>query len=66
LKPCLESAQEPIVVNDRGNGESSACPYGDLEIVVIKQSKTVYQTSENIAVEIAGDGMPVAITAQVP
>jgi hypothetical protein len=66
LKPCLESAREPVVVNEQGNGETSACPYGDLEIIVLKQSKTVYITSENISVERAGDGIPATITAQVP
>jgi hypothetical protein len=66
LKPCEKSAKEPAVVDQQGNGETSACPYGGVEIVVIKQTQKIYITSEQVRVDKTGDGIPVAITARVP
>jgi hypothetical protein len=66
LKPCEEGAKEPAVVDEQGNGETTACPNGDVEIVVIKQTQKIYLTSEKVKVDKTGDGIPVGITANVP
>jgi hypothetical protein len=66
LKPCWEGAQESVSLDDQGNGETSVCPYGDLEIVVIKPTKTVYIMSDKIQIDRTGDGIPVGISSYIP
>jgi hypothetical protein len=66
LRPCRRGAEEAVVIDQQGQGETSICPYGELEIVVIKQSKPFYLPSESITVEKTGDGIPVLITARIP
>ena len=66
LTPCIEGAKEPVEVDEHGNGDTSACPSGVLEIVVIKRTKTVYIVSERVKVDRTGDGIPVSITASIP
>jgi hypothetical protein len=66
LTPCREGSNEPIVIDERGNGGTSACPSGDVEIVVIKATGTVYIPPEKVKVDRAGDGMPVMVTASIP
>jgi len=66
LRPCQDGAKDPVVVDERGNGDMAVCPYGDLVITVVKPSKTVYITSDKIRIERTGDGIPVAISADVP
>jgi hypothetical protein len=66
LKPCEKEAKEPALVDEQGNGETSACPDGGVEIVVIRQAQKIYITSEQVRVDKTGDGIPVAITARVP
>jgi hypothetical protein len=66
LRPCVGGAKEPIVADNQGNAEMSACPLGELEIVVTKRSGTVYIKSEDVRVLRAGDGIPVSVTASVP
>jgi hypothetical protein len=65
LRPCVEDAKEPVAADAQGYADTSACPLGDLEIVVIKGNNTVYVKSEDVGVSRAGDGIPVAITAFV-
>lgn len=66
LRPCVEGAKEPMVADAQGSADMSACPLGNLEIVVIKGNNTVYVRSEDVSVSRAGDGIPVAVTASVP
>jgi hypothetical protein len=66
LTPCREGSKEPVVVDERGNGEISVCPSGDLEIVVIKGTRTVYIPPEKVKVDRTGDGIPVIVTASIP
>ncbi len=66
LRPCVEGAKDPIVADAQGSADMSACPLGNLEIVVIKGNNTVYVKSEDVSVSRAGDGIPVAVTASVP
>jgi hypothetical protein len=66
LTPCVASANNPAVVDERGNGSLSACPSGELEIIVLKQGRTLYVRPEEITVERAGDGIPVSISTSIP
>jgi hypothetical protein len=66
LTTCIPGAQEPVVLNGTVEGYTSACPSGDVEITVIKPSKTVRIAPENVHVRRSGDGTPVAMSAQIP
>ncbi len=66
LRPCVEGAKEPVVADAQGSADMTACPLGNLELVVIKGNNTVYVKSEDVSVSRAGDGIPVAVTASVP
>jgi len=66
LTTCIPGAQEPVVLNETVEGYTSACPTGDVEITVIKPSKTFRIAPENVHVRRSRDGAPVAISAQIP
>ena len=67
LAPCVDNAQEPVLVDEIGNGRTSACPMeGDVEIVVLKAGNTIYLHREQITIARAGDGFPVTISAAIP
>jgi hypothetical protein len=66
LTPCAAGAQGLVEVNQQGNGETSACPSGDVEVLVVKNSGTVYIEPQRISVSRAGDGIPVEIIVPVP
>ena len=67
LAPCVDNAQEPVLVDESGNGRTSACPMGaDVEIVVLKAGNTIYLHREQITIARAGDGFPVTISAAIP
>jgi hypothetical protein len=67
LSPCADNAQEPISVDESGNGRTSACPMGaDVEIVVLKAGNTIYIRREQITIARTGDGFPVTISAAIP
>ena len=66
LTPCIQGAQEPVALEDSGIGNTAACPLGDVEIAVIKPSKTLNIKPENVHVRREGDSDPVVITAEIP
>ncbi len=67
LSPCVDNAQGPVLVDEKGNGRTSACPMeGDVEIVVLKGGNTIYLHGEQIKIARAGDGFPVTISAAIP
>jgi hypothetical protein len=66
LRPCVQGASEPVSVDDRGNGELSACPSGEIEIAVLRQTKTIRIAPEHVKILKTGDGIPTSISAQVP
>jgi hypothetical protein len=67
LSPCEKAAPDPVLLDAKGNGSTSACPLGDdVEIVVIKSGKTVYIAHEKLNIARAGDGFPVMISAAIP
>ena len=65
LKPCMQGTQEPVALDYSGSGNTAACPSGDVEIVVIKPSKTLNIAPENVHVRRASDGNPSLITAEL-
>jgi hypothetical protein len=67
LHPCEKGAQDPVLADEKGNGVTAACPLGDdVELLVVKGSRTIYIAREKIKVARAGDGLPVTITAVIP
>jgi hypothetical protein len=66
LTPCIQGAQEPVVLDVSGHGNTGACPLGDVRAVVIKPSKTLDIMPENVHVRRSGDSSPVMITAEIP
>jgi len=67
LSPCQQNAASPVTLNSTSVTETSACPAtDDVEIIVIKGTKSIYIAPEKIKVARAGDGVPVSITAIIP
>jgi hypothetical protein len=66
LTPCIPDAREPVVINEMGRGNTAACPAGDVEIVVIKPTRTFNIESKDVRVHKQSDGSPLAITAEIP
>jgi hypothetical protein len=66
LTPCIQGAQDPTALDGSGNGSTAACPSGDVEIVVIKPSKTLNIAPENVHVRKTSDGNPSVIFAEIP
>jgi hypothetical protein len=66
LKPCVQGAQGPTALDESGNGSTAACPSGDVELVVIKPSKTLNIAPENVHVRRRSDGNPSVIFAEIP
>ena len=66
ITPCIQGAQAPTALDESGNGATAACPSGDVEIVVIKPSKTLNIAPENVHVRRTSGGNPSMITAEIP
>jgi hypothetical protein len=67
LTPCVQGANDPVLLDSNGNGNTAACPVtDDVEIVVVKSSGTAYITRERIKVARTGDGIAVGMTANIP
>ena len=66
LRPCIPSSEEPVVLNRSGYGNTAACPAGDVEIVVIKETKSPVIPPKNVLVRRRGDGEPISISSQIP
>jgi hypothetical protein len=47
------------LADEKGNGVTAACPLeDDVELLVVKGSRTIYMAREKINVVRAGDGLP--------
>jgi hypothetical protein len=66
LSPCAPEAKDPVVLDERHEGFTSACPPGDVVIVVIKPSKSFEIAAENVHVRRGRDGAPVLVSAEIP
>jgi hypothetical protein len=66
LMTCIPGVKELAVLGETAEGSTSACPSGNVEITVIKPSKSFCIAPENVHVRRSHDGTPVAISAQIP
>jgi hypothetical protein len=66
LTTCIPGVAEVAVLNETGEGTPSACPSGDVEITVIKPSRSFRIEAENVHVRMSHDGTPVHLSAQIP
>jgi hypothetical protein len=66
LSPCAPEGQDPVVLDEMHQGYTSACPSGDVVIVVIKPTKTLEIAAENVHVRRGSNGAPVLIYADIP
>jgi hypothetical protein len=66
LVPCVPGAPEPVELNEAGRGTTTACPAGDVQIVVVKPTKTFNIESKDVQVRRQSDGTAIAILAQIP
>jgi hypothetical protein len=67
LEACISAAQDPaVLVQGAQEGYTPACPRGDVELVVIKSTRTFVIAPENVHVRRSSDGAPVSISAEIP
>jgi len=56
---------EIAVLDETAETITSACPSGDVEVIVIKPSKTFRIAPESVHVHRRGDGTPALISGQI-
>ena len=66
LTTCIPGVAEVAVLDETAEGFTSACPSGDVEITVIKPSKSFRIAPENVHVRRLHDGTPEYASAQIP
>jgi hypothetical protein len=68
LVPCSQGSPAEVAVNSNGSGQTSACPKpGDeLSLRVVQSGLERRVPPDQVRIERAGDGLPVAIKARVP
>jgi hypothetical protein len=66
IDACVKDAHENVTVDERGYGTTSACPSGDLDLVVVRRGKIIPIPPDRVSVVRTGDGMPIVITANIP
>jgi hypothetical protein len=67
LDPCATGLPPEVTVNSHGTAPTSACPKpGEtVTLTVVKGSQNYRIPTDEVTIERAGDGLPVAIKAQV-
>lgn len=66
LTPCISVAKDPVVLDETHDGYTPACPAGDVELIVIKGTKTLHIAPEEVRVRRRSDGEAVTISAEIP
>jgi hypothetical protein len=68
LSPCSAGAAAKVSADSRGFGSTSACPKADetVTLTVIRGGADIRVPPDQVTIERAGDGLPVAIKARVP
>jgi hypothetical protein len=68
LSPCSRSAPAEVSVDSKGFGPTSACPKADeaVTLTIIRGGADLRVPPDQVTIERAGDGLPVAIKARVP
>lgn len=66
LVPCSRQASNPVQLDDAGSGVTSACPKdNNVELVVIRDGQPTFVLPDQVHVQRAGDGIAVAIDADL-
>jgi hypothetical protein len=66
LVPCSRQASNPVQLDDAGSGATSACPKdNNVELVVIRDGQPTFVLPDQVHVQRAGDGIAVAIDADL-
>jgi hypothetical protein len=68
LDPCSARSSATVSVDSSGSGTTSACPQqGEtVTITIVKDGVDLRVPLDQVIIERAGDGLPVAIKARVP
>jgi hypothetical protein len=66
LVPCSRQASNPVQLDDAGSGVTSACPKdNNLELIVIRDGQPTFILPDQVHVQRSGDGIAVAIDADL-
>jgi hypothetical protein len=67
LDPCTAGLSSEVTLSSRGTAATSACPKpGEtVTLTVVKGNENYRISSDDVTIERAGDGLPVAIKAHV-
>jgi hypothetical protein len=66
LVPCSRQASNPVQLDDAGSGVTSACPKdNNVELVVIRDGQPTFVLPDQVHVQRSGDGIAVAIDADL-
>jgi hypothetical protein len=67
LDPCTNGVPSEVSLNARGTAATSACPKPgeSVSLTVVKSGENYRVPTEEVKIERAGDGLPVAIKARV-
>jgi hypothetical protein len=67
LETCISAAQDPaMLVEGSQEGYTPACPPGDVEVVVVKPTKTFVIEPANVRIRRNSEGAPVSISTEIP
>jgi hypothetical protein len=68
LDPCTQGSSAQVTVDSNGSGQTSACPKPSEQVsLTVIQSGLEHRVPQNqVRIERAGDGLPVAIKGRVP
>lgn len=68
LDPCSPGSSSQVTVNSTGSAQTSACPKpGEgVSLTVVQGGLERRVPEDQVTIERAGDGLPVAIKASVP
>ena len=66
LVPCSRQASNPVQLDDAGSGVTSDCPKdNNVELVVIRDGQPTFILPDQVHVQRSGDGIAVAINADL-
>ena len=68
LDPCSQGVSSEVTLSAKGTADTAVCPQpGEtVSLTVIKGETSYHISPDDVKIERAGDGLPVAIKARVP
>jgi hypothetical protein len=68
LDPCSQGVPAQVALSAKGTGVTAVCPQpGEtVSLTVIKGGTSYHISPDDVKIERAGDGLPVAIKTRVP